>query len=103
MKRYKLTEGGVRDVEEGFSIPDSMDNAEWLEHLKWRAEGNIPDPADPPVPPTAEEELNASDKKMIRAIDWLLQKLVQNGTIPISEVPPGLKALYLERKAQRGQ
>lgn len=40
---YKLIEGGVRRSD-GASIPDSMDNFDWVEYQQWLAEGNTPDP-----------------------------------------------------------
>lgn len=106
MAKYQLlADGGVHDTERGYSIPESIDNRHWKEFQLWLAEGNVPDPIPVPPPPTAEEVLHQqllqTDKEMLRGFDWLLQHLVQNGTIQIADIPPALKQLYLERKAQR--
>ena len=54
--KYKLREGGVLDTETNAHIPDAGGNRDWQEYLEWLAEGNTPDPADPPpVPPTGGE------------------------------------------------
>jgi len=105
MARYQLTESGCKDTERSSNIPADEGNRHWKEFQLWLAEGNVPDPIPVPPPPTAEEVLHQqllqTDKEMLRGFDWLLQHLVQNGTIQIADIPPALKQLYLERKAQR--
>lgn len=102
MAKYKLVEGGVMDTDHMRFIPSGSTGRFAMEFEKWKDDGNVPDPEDTYVD-TPEDQLQFSDLKMIRAVDWLLQKLIQNGTISLSEIPPGLQALYQERKAQRGQ
>jgi hypothetical protein len=50
---YKLlARGGVRRLRDGAAIPDDDTNADRQEYLKWLADGNTPDAADPlPTPP----------------------------------------------------
>lgn len=102
MKRYRLTPTGVHDTQTNGSTSENLENGQWLRYLKWKAEGNTPDPIAIREPDSNEIKLDKSDKQMIRAIDWLLQELVKNGTIKISDIPGPLKALYQTRKAQRG-
>ena len=86
-------------------IPATEDNAHWREYQEWLAEGNTPDLAPPPVVLSAAEQaefgLQATDVKMIRAIDWLLEKMVEKNVITVNEIPQALKDLYVQRKAQR--
>ena len=84
------------------SIPEDPRNADWAEYLEWLAEGNVADPIAAPVPPSDEDQLQGSDQQMIRAVDWLLQHLVQKGVIQVADIPGALKQLYQERKALRG-
>jgi hypothetical protein len=101
--RYRLLEdGGVLETLTHKSIPEADENLDWQEYQEWLAQGNTPDPVDVPPAKTDAELLYESDQKMIRAVDWLLQHLVQKGVIQLADIPQALKDLYLERKAQRG-
>ena len=102
MNRYRLEVDGVVDTTTSGSIPADVNNLHYVKYLKWVAEGNTPDPVVEPYALSDEDKLNDSDQKMVRAVDWLLQYLVKNGVIPVTDIPAPLKALYLERKAQRG-
>lgn len=44
MAKYKLTQDGVVDTEEGLNIPDDIGNRHWREYLDWVALGNTADP-----------------------------------------------------------
>lgn len=101
MAKYQLLETGVYDTERGASIPNSLENKDWVDYQQWLTDGGVPDPIYVAPPPTDSQLLNASDQKMIRAVDWLLEYLVGNGTVLLADIPAPLKALYLERKAQR--
>lgn len=48
MAKYKLTEIGVQNTETGDYIPNAEGNRHWRAYQEWLAEGNTPDPADPP-------------------------------------------------------
>jgi hypothetical protein len=102
MAKYQLTSNGVFDTETNRAIPEDVQNRDWREYLEWQGEGNTPDPIPTPPAPTNEQLLNMSDKQMIRAVDWLLEYLVGNGTVVLADIPQGLKDLYVARKAQRG-
>lgn len=62
---YKLkSDGGVMRLNDGASIPNDPKNRDWRKYQEWLAEGNLPDPADPPPPappfePSAGEMLDA--------------------------------------------
>ena len=103
MAKYQLNtlNDGVVDTTRNAHIPNSMDNRDWIAYQQWLTDGGVPDPAPAPIPPTASDLLSMSDIQMIRAIDWLLEQLVQQGTIQLTDVPQQLKDLYVERKAQR--
>lgn len=103
MAKYKLTPGGgVSEPAMKRAIPDDPKNRHWREYQAWLAEGNTPDPADVPPPPTSQQILDMSDKKMIRAVDWLLEFVVTQGRLPtLPDIPVQLKQLYLERKQAR--
>lgn len=100
---YRLRDGsGVIRIKDGAGVPDDTKNVDWKEYREWLAAGNTPDPATVIVK-TDEDRLNEGDQAMIRAIDWLLQYLVGNGTIPKADIPPKLRELYQRRKLLRGQ
>ena len=102
MAKYRLRESGVIDTETGANIPDDEENRDWREYQRWLTEGNAPDPIPTPPAKTDAELLYESDQKMVRAVDWLLQDLVQQGVVQLADIPQVLKDLYLERKALRG-
>jgi len=57
MAEYKLTGVGVLRTGDGTHIPDNEENRDWRKYQAWLAEGNTPDPADPPVPPPTDEDV----------------------------------------------
>ena len=67
MSKYKLTQQSdtVIRVEDGYTvvIPFAQHNADYAEYLAWLADGNEPEPADPPVieedTPTLQEKVEA--------------------------------------------
>jgi len=52
---YKLMTHGVIRLADGASIPNDPANRDYLRFLEWVADGNTPDPQDPPPPPTQDE------------------------------------------------
>lgn len=74
---YQLITGydGVKRREDNAVIPNSGGNRDWGEYEVWLAEGNAPDPADPPPDPPApaplkleahpEDEMDAATKGYI--------------------------------------
>ena len=101
MAKYQLLDTGVYDTERGASIPEDMGNHDWVVYQQWLTDGGVPDPIYVPPPPTDAELLYQSDQSMIRAIDWLLEYLVNEGVVQLADIPQQLKDLFLERKAQR--
>jgi len=58
MSRYKLRDDDdsvLRD--DGSTIPKDSGNADYQDYLRWKAEGNTPDAADPVRPPPTNREL----------------------------------------------
>jgi hypothetical protein len=49
---YKLSQrGSIIRLSDNASIPTAPGNRDYREYLEWLAEGNTPEPADPPPPP----------------------------------------------------
>jgi hypothetical protein len=103
MAKYQLLTTGVLDTETNRAVPEDDRNRHWKEYLVWLGEGNTPDPVPAPPAPTNQQVLDMSDKKMIRAVDWLLEFIVTEGRLPtLPDIPAQLKALYIERRNARG-
>jgi len=65
MAKYKLTtSGGIHRITDGAAIPTDPGNTDYAEYLAWTAEGNTPDPVDPP---TAEELAAAAAEVQYKA------------------------------------
>ena len=103
MAEYQLNEGGGVILKAyNMVIPEEPRNRNWREYQQWLAEGNTPDPVPAPPAPSNQELLDASDQKMIRALDWLLEFVVTEQRLPtLADIPNQLKQLYQERKALR--
>lgn len=96
-------ETGVLDTDRNRVIPETVENRHWREYLDWVAAGNTPDPEDAPAPLTNEEQLRLTDREWLRMTEWFFQYLIQNGIIPLAEIPQDIKDLYQQRKTLRGQ
>lgn len=102
-KKYRLNDfGGVVLVARGQSIPEDERNHDWQQYIQWVADGNTPDPVPAAPAKSTAELLYDTDQQMIRVIDWLLEFIVTNGSLPtLADVPNKVKQLYQERKALR--
>ena len=79
MAKYQLkSDGGVHDNETGADLPPSTANRHWVEFLKWKLDGNTPDPADrlPPPPPSKEFHYLPSNLVSFSAVRSELQRVV---------------------------
>lgn len=71
---YKLQASGVVRLQDGATIPNDPGNLDWVAFQKWLAQGNTPQPADPPTPV-------AINKREV-AIDALLTATAKNADAP---------------------
>lgn len=52
---YKLNQNSITRLSDNACIPLDPANTDYAEFLKWEAEGNMPEPADVPPPPTYQQ------------------------------------------------
>lgn len=53
---YKIASPGlILRISDNCLIPTDDKNRDYMEYLSWISEGNVPDPADAPSPPTRDE------------------------------------------------
>ena len=106
--KYKLTNVGVLEVERNTHIPNSDDNRHWREYQGWLSEGNTPEPADTPPPPTVQDELNALDaenmltQRNLREFILLTTeaiKVATNNAVDLSQLPGVANVANVEARA----
>lgn len=82
---YQLTaNGGIVRVANGSVIPRDPLNIDYQIFLIWQADGNTPQPYEPPTVDPKEQakvELAASDKDMARVAEDLINALITKGVI----------------------
>ena len=87
---YKLLETGVENLVNGDTIPENEENYDWLEYIKWRRAGGIPEPY---VAPPAESE----ERPML---DQILDVLIQKNIMKEIDLSPRRAQEYNNRKIQ---
>jgi len=97
MARYKLQRnGGIICAEKGQIIPEDSANADYQDYLKWVADGNAVDPADP-EPELPYDKLRENEyPKIGDQLDALWKQLLQdrqNGKDLIKEADAHLTAI----------
>ena len=85
-----------------FHVPDVEGNTDRQAVLDWIADGNAPDPADPPPVPTLDEKLRSTDHLMARAAEGLITVLIAKGTIAMADLPQGMQDDLAARQAVKG-
>lgn len=100
---YKLTNStSVTRVADGASIPADPANTDFSNYLSWLSEGNTPEPADVPPPPTVQDRLTALDatnaltQRNLREALMLMTeaiKLATNNAVDLTTVP-GIEKVY---------
>jgi hypothetical protein len=61
---YKLTNSTrITRLSDGASIPADPANTDYAAYLQWLAEGNTPEPADPPPPPDYAAQILALERE----------------------------------------
>lgn len=66
---YKLTEGGVKDLDSGRDIPESPKNKYWKMYLEWVGAGNTPLPMDEVDP---WEAVRFQRDQLLQSCDWVM-------------------------------
>jgi hypothetical protein len=105
MALYKLLSFGVLRTSDGACIPADLRNTDYLAYGDWLTAGNVPDPADVPVPLTAAQlalaQLVAQDNATFRMLEALVDVLLAKGVIAGADFRADIRALYIARKAIR--
>jgi len=60
---YKLQSTFILRLSDSACIPADPANIDYAQYLAWLAEGNTPEPTDPPTPPTALEQIRALEAR----------------------------------------
>ena len=93
---------------DGSSIPADPANTDYAAYLAWLSEGNTPEPADVPPPPTVQDELNALDaenmltQRNLREFILLTTeaiKVATNNAVDLSLIPGVAKVVSVEGQA----
>jgi hypothetical protein len=98
MAKYKLTAEGFTILEPpNKSIPIDTRNTHYREYLQWVADGGVPDPADPPSPPTQDELDRDAAKLYTKALKNMtpaeVQTWVDNNINTLADAKDALKTL----------
>ena len=105
---YKLTSSTSIRRYDGASIPADPQNTDYATYLQWLSEGNTPEPADIPAPPTVAEllvQLDAANTRTQRNLRNTIQlmaeafKTLTNGTVDLSTIPGVAKVYEVEAQA----
>ena len=93
---------------DGSSIPADPANSDYAAYLRWLSEGNTPEPADVPPPPTVQDELNALDaenmltQRNLREFILLTTeaiKVATNNAVDLSQLPGVANVANVEARA----
>jgi hypothetical protein len=98
----------VKRIADNAFIPFDTDNTDYATYLAWLAEGNTPEPADVPPPPTVQEQLATLDadnmltqRNLREAIMLMAEafKAVSNNAVDLTAIPGVAKVYQVEAEA----
>ena len=90
---YKLTDTTtIIRIADKSSIPNDPANTDYANYLEWLEEGNKPEPADKPIPPTY-QELRRSEYNKLNQDEMRFDDLI-NGTTTWVDSIKAIKAKY---------
>lgn len=103
---YKLTSSWPKRIADGAFVNPEANQ----EYLAWLSEGNTPEPADVPPPPTVQEQLaaldaaNALTQRNLRESILLMAeafKALSNGAVDLAVIPGVAKVYEVEQEAKK--
>ena len=106
---YQLTNSTTIIRADGACIPADPANTDYATYLAWLAEGNTPEPADIPSPPTVAQQLaqldadNALSQRNLRETVMLMAeafKQLSGGAVDLTVLPGVAKVYKVETQAR---
>ncbi len=95
---YKLSKSGCTRLSDSASIPNDLGNKDWHKYQEWLAEGNTPEPADPPPAPPTNEEIYDQTLKNSKVLKILIMALNDGTFVPGSNLTPTQIRNYIASK-----
>lgn len=78
---YKLNQNSIIRLSDNACIPLDPANTDYTEFLKWESEGNTPEPADIPPPPTTDEIIKSFTDAIQARLDTFTQTRGYDGIL----------------------
>ena len=94
---YKLTNSTSILRADGACIPADPANTDYAAYLVWRDEGNTPEPADVPAPPTVVEQIRALEAQYADAQAKLTRQVILSQALDKAMTDPLAEGLTREQ------